>query len=430
MLPEDLGEMSPGPELAALLASIDRSRLNGFDLVTVLQAQARQVAHEQARLLADLVAVAHCPPGGPDAPVARSPQVGEFAADEIRAALTWTRRAADDQLALALTVVERLPAVHAALAAGEIDIPRARVICEAVAVLAESAARAVAGEVLGAAGGLTTGQLRARLRRLVIERDPGAAARRCDEAVARRRMERELLADGTAFLAGTHLPAARAAAAAARVDALAWAAKRAGDGRSLDQLRADTFLDLLEGVPTGHRDAGGRGSVELTVPLTTLMGLADEPGELAGWGPVVADVARRVAEQQRRATWRLSVCDAGGRLLWHGVTRRRPDTATRQFVKARDRTCRAPGCRAPSQRADLDHIRHWAAGGATTRDNLAVLCRHDHRLKHDGGWRHRQIAPGVFAWTSALGHTYLVGPDRPPGTGPHHRRRARAPGPP
>jgi len=111
VVPESLAELPPGPLLAALLAGIDRDRCNGHDLVVVLEAQARQLAHEQARLLADLLAVAHCPPGGPEAAVARTTMIGEFAADEIRAALGWTRRAAEHQLGLAYDVVERLPAV-------------------------------------------------------------------------------------------------------------------------------------------------------------------------------------------------------------------------------------------------------------------------------------------------------------------------------
>lgn len=415
VLREDLAELPPGPALAAVLASIDRSRLNGFDLVTVLQAQARQVAHEQAQLLADLVAVAHCPPGGPDAPVVRRNEIGEFAADEIRAALTWTRRAAEDQLSLAVAVVERLPTVHRALEAGAIDLPKTRVICDGVAALEPAVAERVVAEVIGEAPGLTTGQLRLRLRRLAIAVDPEAARKRQALGLAERRLDRELLSDGTAVLSGLHLSPERAAAAAARVDALAWAAKRDGDGRSLDQLRADTFLDLLEGVHTGHAAGAARGSVELNVPLTTLMGLAEHPGELGGWGPVVADVARQVAAQQRQARWRVSVTDQSGRLIHNVATRRRPRTGDAEFVKARDRTCRAPGCRVPARHTDLDHIRDWARGGPTARANLGALCRHDHRLKHEGGWRHRQIAAGVFAWTSALGHTYLVGPDRPLG---------------
>jgi hypothetical protein len=36
----------------------------------------------------------------------------------------------------------------------------------------------------------------------------------------------------------------------------------------------------------------GGGTVDITVDLRTLLGLTEEPGELGGWGPVIADIAR------------------------------------------------------------------------------------------------------------------------------------------
>lgn len=440
---EDLADMPPGPGLAALLAGIDRSRVNGHDMVTVMQARARQVAHDQAELLADIVEVAHCPPGAFNSPVERLEGLSQYPDDEVRAALCWTRRAAGEQLTLALDVVERLPDVHAALRAGQIDIPRARVFCDVLSVLPDEVARESAAQVLPFAEGLTTGQLRARLQRLVITIDPDAARKRRDKSVVDRRLDHGLLPEGTAHLGGTNLPAERAAAATARIDAIARAARRGGDERTLEQLRADAFLDLLEGIntaaapptPAGTADATGtgdrsaaapasasadtapspvRGGVELTVPLSTLAGLTELPGDLAGWGPVIADIARQVAEQQRKSRWRFTVHDRN--TIYTGVTRRRPTADLVDLVTARDRTCRAPGCRVPAHRADIDHIKDWALGGPTEEENLGTLCRHDHTVKHHGHWKYRQIAPGVYQWRTALGHTYLVAPEpRPDG---------------
>nr|MDT0662289.1 DUF222 domain-containing protein [Micromonospora sp. DSM 115978] len=415
VVPEDLAERPPGPALAALLATFDRSRLNGHDLVILLQARSRQAAHEQAQVLADMAALAHCPPGDSDSPVARTPGVDEFAVDEIRAALCLTRKAADAALTLALDVTERLPRVHAGMLAGDVDVPRARVFAQETRALPGGTARKIVDEVIDDAPTLTTGQLAARLRARAISVDPEAADRRRQASLAGRRVVSELDPDGTATLAGYRLPTDRAAIAAARIDELARAAKRAGDGRTMDQLRADIFLDLLEGIigATAGESAAG-GGVELRVPLTTLMGLADQAGEIAGWGPVVAEVARKVAERQRRSSWRVSVYDSTGRLVHNGPVRRRPSTADAEFVKARDRTCRAPGCRMPAHRSDLDHTRPYSKGGPSDPDNLGVLCRHDHRLKGEGGWWLRQIGDGVFAWRSRQGHTYLVPPDPQP----------------
>lgn len=427
-IPEELAEMPPGPRLATLLAGLDRSRLNGHDLVILAMARARQVAHDQAQLLSDIAEVAHCPPGDADSPVARVTEVDEFAADEIRMALTLTRRAAEAMLALALDLTRRLPRVHAALLAGQIDLARARVFSQETSALSESAARQVVDQVIDAAEGLTTGQLAARIRRLVITTDPEAAHRRQERSVTRRRVESGLDPHGTATLAGHHLPPDRSAAAVARIDELARARKQAGDPRTMDQLRADTFLDLLDGTAGSvvgqpaaadganasgqDRRPAPRGGVELRVPLTTLMGLSEQPGELAGWGPVIAEIARQVAQRQQRSPWRVSVYDKG-RIIHHGPLRRRPTIAQAKLIKARDNTCRAPGCRVPAHRADVDHTRPYAQGGATKPDNLGVLCRHDHRLKDEGGWKVRQISEGVFIWYSRLGHQYTVTPDPP-----------------
>jgi Domain of unknown function (DUF222)/HNH endonuclease len=409
---DELAQVPPGPELAALLARVDRSALNGYELVEVAKATNRQVAHYQGELLATVWETAYCPPGDSTSPPERTDTPDEFAADEIRWALTLTRRAADALLGTAYQLVERVPAVHAALRSGAIDLPKARVLDDETAGLAQETARRVVDQALPIAGELTTGQLRARLRKLVITADPEAAARRHQEALTRRRVEHGLDQDGTATLAGRHLPADRVATAAARIDALARAAKHAGDPRSLDELRADLYLDLLNGDAT-TAPAWTGGGVEVVVPLATLTGRSDEPGHIKGWGPVIAEVARNLVDGQPDRPWRFSVLDDSGALVAHGPLRRRPSTRDAAFVKARDRTCRAPGCRAPAHRSDLDHTVAWEEGGPTVPSNLGVLCRHCHGYKHSEGVHLTQPTPGTFVWHTRLGHTYTTRPAPP-----------------
>jgi hypothetical protein len=43
-------------------------------------------------------------------------------------------------------------------------------------------------------------------------------------------------------------------------------------------------------------------------------------------------------------------------------------------------------CGAPPIMCDAHHLVHWAEGGATTLDNLVLLCKHDHRGTHNGYW--------------------------------------------
>jgi hypothetical protein len=78
--------------------------------------------------------------------------------------------------------------------------------------------------------------------------------------------------------------------------------------------------------------------------------------------------------------------------------RRTPGAALRGYLEARDRSCIMIGCRAPACTADKDHTRDHGHGGPTTEGNLGNACRHDHRLKHEGGWRLHQPQPGHFHW--------------------------------
>lgn len=94
-------------------------------------------------------------------------------------------------------------------------------------------------------------------------------------------------------------------------------------------------------------------------------------------------------------------------------TARFPSAPLRRWVIARDVTCRAPGCTAPARSCDTDHTIDHADGGRTRHDNLGLLCRHHHRLKHEGGFQLAQPEPGHFHWTSPNGRTYEALPEPP-----------------
>jgi hypothetical protein len=147
LIPEGLAAVAPGPELAGVLAGIELSRLSGYDCVEVLKVRYRQLNHERARLMATMVEVGLCGIG-PDDELPRTVIPDEFTADEIRAALVLTRRAADSQFWLAHDLLTRLPAVHAAMDAGVLDEPRARVLSDWTTGLEPAAARAVCSELL------------------------------------------------------------------------------------------------------------------------------------------------------------------------------------------------------------------------------------------------------------------------------------------
>ena len=230
-LPEELEIQAPGGRLGAMLAGVgDRSVLDDGDLVMLARARGRQIAHLQAQLMADLVAIAgRCVPrvSEPLPGSGRRAEPVDHAVDEIAAAMAWTSTAAVGQLDLAERLVGGLPQVHAAMLAGAVDWPKAKLLADAVAGLDPKVAGEVLNRVLPDAAVRTTGQLRARVYRLVMKADPEAARRRYRQGLKGRRVEHGREDDGTARLAGRWLPAARAAAANSRIQAIA----RLGQGR-------------------------------------------------------------------------------------------------------------------------------------------------------------------------------------------------------
>ncbi len=88
-----------------------------------------------------------------------------------------------------------------------------------------------------------------------------------------------------------------------------------------------------------------------------------------------------------------------------------PTAAQYRYLRARDRHCRFPGCRRTATACDADHVIPYdhhdpPAGGPTSVDNLALLCRHHHRLKtHHPGWAFTLDPDGTLHVTTPGGTT-------------------------
>lgn len=451
-------EPLPDRDLVAVL--VEAAAVVAWAEATGLQALAelrrrRQVAHLQ--LVAELSAEEL---GGRPAD---GDEVDRFVAMEVAAALRMSHRAAVDRVGLARDLTERLPATVAALEVGHVSLHHARALRDATEVLDPAAATAVEADVLPRALRATPAQLAAHARRAAVHLDPEAAARRCALARERRRCTTWAGADSMGVLQLTG-PVETVAAAWARVDALARrsqdAARRAlgrldqqaGEGAgdaeaaagagadvggvpTLEQLRADVALRLLAGSHdlTEQPSPAVQVVLDVVVPLGTLLAARQEPGEVAGLGPVPAEVARALAADAR---WHLVVdtlraragagCqptsldgpdadgpDADGLAPpgghgssrgchAHGPTTYRPSEALARAVRARDVTCRFPGCRRAARGCDLDHtVPH--PDGPTASCNLACLCRMHHRAKHRAGWVLEQLTDGRLRWTSPAG---------------------------
>jgi hypothetical protein len=329
----------------------------------------------------------------------------EMAAAEVRVALNLTRHAADNEMHFAIGLHRRLPRLFDMLATGAIDVRRAKVIDRGTMHLSDAAAQAVVDTIEEAASSLTTGELRAGLKKLCIEIDPEEAKDRYHKAVDERRVVIEPTDAGTANLHAYDLPADEAASIGNRIQQVAKELHgRDGEPRTMDQLRADVLVDYLIGI--NQHTGSPCGAVDVTVTMETLTGLANHPGELAGFGPVIADVARQIANDVDN-TLRVIICDDTTSVPTHIITpTRRPTAHQRRRVQARNRTCVFPGCRMPARGCDIDHTLAVHDGGGTCDCNLAPLCRHDHSIKHQQGWSYQRLPDKTPQWTTRLGHTY------------------------
>ena len=187
-----------------------------------------------------------------------------------------------------------------------------------------------------------------------------------------------------------------------------------GQHRSMDMKRADALTSIatwsLQQSTVDVKLHRRPVTVNVTIDLPTLLGLAENPGQLAGYGAIPASVARALASDGK---WQRFITDPQtGTLLDFGRESYEPPQALIDFLIARDRTCRFPGCRHSAARADLDHAQSWESGGKTSPENLGALCRRHHRLKTHGGWKLKSHSDGACTWTSPLGKIYEV-PARP-----------------
>ena len=179
----------------------------------------------------------------------RPDRVTADASGQVALALAMSHDGATSWADLGVVLTWRLPATGAALAAGQIDLARARMIVRMTSSLSEAAARGVEAAVLGRAGWQTLGQLHAALRRAVIKADPEGAERRRQDAERNAKVVLYPEDEGTATLAGYSLPGVQAAAAMARIAALAKAMNAAGTSSGqIDLVRAQVFLGLLLGT--------------------------------------------------------------------------------------------------------------------------------------------------------------------------------------
>ena len=379
---------------------------------------------------------------------------GRTVAAEVAAARGVAPSTARYQVQLAADIIQDHPQLFHLMQQGRVSPAAVRKVTECTAVLQPRWRQEVDANLAAELANrqLTPAELAEAAERQVIGVDPAAALVRCEQERADRRIGLIDKRDGSAAV-WTKLKAEEAVSCVDTVDQEARAMRRAGDARSLNQLRCDIFVHRLTsprapGLPLQLSETGpsqalatrrtrqrrGRAwltrrvEIQVVIGASTFMGLDDAPATLRGYGAIPAELARTLADDPAAdPVLRRLICDPlDGRLLSMNAQTRCYEGSLRKFVVWRDHRSRFPGSSANI--ADIDHVLEYARGGRTTAGNGHGLDRGSHVVReHPGvsvqalpvltGEQLEQLranAPTI-RWQMPTGHCYDSAP--PPALG-------------
>jgi len=439
---------APGIKTLGGLIAIDPQDLSPAARIDYLAALERQSSWLQAAMQRAIVAVAGISEGKSDGPFTG---VDEAEREDVSSALRLSAGTAQMRIDVARTLVNHLPNTCSALATGELSAAHATVIARETAAairdgLSEFAIFSIEEKAIAHAEFHTPSQVAQQVRSAIAKFAPATFEEVVEKARDSRRVSCYNDVDGMSTVVAI-LPAEDAQTVMKAIEAFIVKGSsvfkisdnssvsdlsktdahnidsydkvgktsdthnvdsRYSDTRSADMKRADALTSLAgfalaassEEVALHRRPI----TVNVTIDLPTLLGLSENPGQLAGYGAIPASVARALASDGK---WKRFITDPQtGALLDYGRETYQPPQALIDFLIARDRTCRFPGCRRSAALSDLDHAQSWEDGGTTSLDNLGALCRRHHLLKTHGGWGIESRADGSCTWTSPLGKIY------------------------
>ncbi|MEV4314640.1 DUF222 domain-containing protein [Actinocrispum sp. NPDC049592] len=322
-------------------------------------------------------------------PTQRGSELAEGARDEVAMELGVSPHTAAAKILQARSLVTRLPATITALSDGKIDYKRAMSMNDLTDVLSNEDAQEVEQRVLAGGRRPNPTKFRDAVRYQVLKADPEGAERRRAEARLNRGVTSAPGNDSISRLTA-RLTAEECAAAHQRITLLAQRAKT--PDKTMAECRADVLMDLIMGQDSERVDV----QVHVTVPMTTLMGLNDHPGEISGYGPITADHARELA---RNATWRRVITDPTG-LILETSPRRYPSPTLANHVGGSNGRCRLTGCTAPVEDSRLPSPGGAIAPGTVHPERR--LCRF-----------HKAVSSGISAEASAANLAGSAATDSP-----------------
>ncbi|WP_162452596.1 HNH endonuclease [Phytoactinopolyspora mesophila] len=376
--------------------------------------------------------------------------------EQVGLATRTSPSAAARQLSRARVLRECLPETFALLRTGEVSEFVATHVVNETSHLDADSRRAVDNQLASQLVGLGPKRAQSLARKLAIEADPEAAVARAGRARKDRRVSVRPAPDTMTVLSAL-LPCEQGVAAFASLRRHADALVAGGDGRSRQQIMADTLVERVTGQAVADAVSA---EVGLVMTDASLFGGDDEAADVVGYGPIPAETARDLirqghelrshqhpdqaaaantngsagqsatagmsgpgaVERARVFLRRLFTDPATGVVVDCDPRRRRFDGVLARLLTYRDHLCRDAFCDAPIRH--IDHIQPHAEGGPTVPGNGRGTCERGNYTRELPGWRIRVVDPDLHLveTITPTGHRYMSTPPSAPGI----RRRPAA----
>ena len=337
--------------------------------------------------------------------------IGRGIADQLGLACKISGFAAARRLGMARALWFELPECYRSLAAGEISEYVASLVVTETRHLDANTRREVDTKIT-AAGIAQMGPRSAAAcaRKHAYEADREGYVQRGRTERKNRRVSVRPAPDTMSLLTG-YLPAEQGIACLKALQQRTDAVKAAGDPRCRDQIMADTLVERI----TGQAQASDvNAELQIVMDLDALLDANEQTtAELAGYGPLPADIARDILATSKGRMWwrRLYAAPVGGPIVGGDPYRRHFDGFSKKLIMARDRHCRDPFCDAPIRH--IDHIERYADGGLTIHPNGRGECERGNHAREMPGWHVETITSGLdgqphtIKITTPTSHTYL-----------------------
>jgi Domain of unknown function (DUF222)/HNH endonuclease len=324
----------------------------------------------------------------------------------IRGACRVTGAEANERVRLARASRDALSEATALTTSGAITYDHLRAVERGIRPLPPEHQQEAARLLTDLASAAPVGDVRAAGRHLRHVVDPDGAFDAHEQQFERRFLTLSPLMDGMSAVDG--LLDAESAALLTRALEPFLVPSDPDDRRSTSQRRADGLVQIVQSA-CDHRllplSGGERPHLQILVDPRATHLPWPPPARLSSSEHGVlppASVERVSCDCQLTPL----LLDDRGIVTDLGRTRRLFSPKQRQLLSIRDGGCRFPGCSRSPAHTDAHHIVPWAAGGTTDSANALLLCRHHHRLVHEGGW----TVEAVDLAAGGVGPVRFIGP--------------------